>query len=253
MNTLKITQHNDFVIYLPLVVLNTWGAEAVNSALITDIDAKVKQSFEAAITPDTSIVESFMVLKFDETLKIGRYDAAISFKYEGRDVAKNIKDFFCIVEYDQHSNWRDYIIGDHVITDTQAFIAGAHYTDAEYEQLKQQLTQAIEQVEEEKAEWQRKIAELTDVAKETKATENKEEVLQAIGNIPEPDLSALAKEATLNTKAQEILTKLGNTAQQGDNAQATNSAIYHLIEQEGIATADEYAAEIRQIIGDWTN
>lgn len=171
MNTLKITQHNDFVIYLPLVVLNTWGAEAVNPALITDISAVVKQSFDAAITPDTSIVESFMVLKFDETLKTGRYDATISFKYEGRDITKNIKDFFIIVEYDQHSNWRDYIIGDHVVTDTQAFIAGAHYTDAEYGQLKQQLQQAIAEVEDEKAEWQRKVAELTDVAKESTSQE----------------------------------------------------------------------------------
>lgn len=166
MNTLKITQNNSFVIYVPLVVLNSWGEEHIIPTLITDLAASVKMPFRESITITPSVVSNFVILQFDKNLKVGKYDATISFKYEGRDVAKNIKDLFEIVEYDRQSNWRDYIVGDHVELCTQAFIAGSFLTDEDYERLKAELSAAISAAEQAKAEYIRKAQELDGVAQQ---------------------------------------------------------------------------------------
>lgn len=60
--------------------------------------------------------------------------------------------------------------------------------------------------------------------------------------------SAATDAAAAKTAAQGIT----GYALQGANTTATNTAIYQLIEQEGIPTANAYAAEIREIIGDWS-
>lgn len=207
MKTLKITQGNDFVIYLPLVLLNTSGKEPVDTSDMASVVVKVKRACADAITVTPTYVQNFMVLSFPETMALGSYDADIKFKLDGVDKSVQINKFFEIVEYDYQSNWQDYIVGDHIVTDTQAYIAGAHYTDAEYTALKAQLTAKIAEVEAVKAEWLAKVAELTGLAKEANATQNKQAILDAIANI---DLSTVAKQGS-NTAATNtaILTAIG--------------------------------------------
>ena len=106
-------------------------------------------------------------------------------------------------------------------------------TDAELEELKAEFRQASADArqaqadaEAAKAEYYRKAEALDDVAKEATS----QQILTAVGNI---DFTTLAK--------------------QGDDPTATNTAIKQLILAEGIEHAHEYAQEINEIIGDWSN
>lgn len=204
----KITKGQPFVLYVPLVILNADGSkEAVDAASLTDVTVKLQSACEES-TATIKKFEHYLVLDLPGTLETGVYavivTAAIS---QDRQFSLRIKRAFEVVDWDHQSNWRDYLVGDHIELIDQPFIAGIFNTDADYAALKEQLReknaaleQAIEDAEQAKEEWEEKAAALTDVAKET-----------------------------------------------------TSQEIKQLIINEGIPRAEIYAAEIREIIGDWSN
>lgn len=66
----------------------------------------------------------------------------------------------------------------------------------------------------------------------------KQEILGAIGNIPEPDLSTIAKEDTLVTGISDLKDSIdaiefdtSDLAKQGENSGATNTAIYENVNE----------------------
>lgn len=208
MDTLRITKNQPFVLYVPLVILNADGTkEPVQADTLTDIQVTLQApcGTTQAIVPQD--FEQWLVLSLPATLATSVYNVLVTATLAGgRDFSLRIKNCFAVVDWDEQSNWRDYIVGDHIALD-QAFIAGAYITDAEYAELKAELRAAIaaaEQAKEDadaaKADYIAKAEQLTDVAKET-----------------------------------------------------TSQEIKQLILNEGIPQAEIYAAEIRTIIGDWSN
>lgn len=240
MKQLKITQGNDFVIYLPLVLLNSSGTEAVNTNNMTDVVVTVKRACASAITLTPTYVQNYMVLSFSQDMALGDYDANIKFKLSGVDKSVQINKFFGIVEYDYQSNWQDFIVGDHVVPETQAFIAGVHYTDADYTALKAQLTAKIAEVEAVKAEWLAKVAELTGLAKQgTNASATNTAILAAI--------QAIESGAT-EAEVQVIINNL-KSALMGTNTAATLTAILAAIQEGGDVPIQEISsAQIEDIV-----
>ena len=98
--------------------------------------------------------------------------------------------------------------------------------------------------------------DLTPVAKETSLNSAKAEIITAIENAkPEIDLTEVAKETTLNSAKEEILTAVENAkpevdlsgvAKQGDNQEATNTAIL----EELMKLNGSYADQIKDIVGE---
>ena len=208
MDTLRITKNQPFVLYVPLVILNADGTkEPVQADTLTDIQVTLQAPCGSTQAIVPTAFEQWLILSLPATLATSVYNVLVTATLAGgRDFSLRIKNCFAVVDWDEQSNWRDYIVGDHIALD-QAFIAGAYYTDAEYTELKAELRAAIaaaEQAKEDadaaKADYVAKAEQLTDVAKET-----------------------------------------------------TSQEIKQLILNEGIPQAEIYAAEIRTIIGDWSN
>lgn len=225
----KITKCQPFVLYVPLVVLNGDGSkEAVEAASLSDVTVNLLNACEES-SATYNTFERYLVLDLPATLNTGVYAVVITATLpQGRQFALRIKRAFEVVDWDSQSNWRDYLVGDHIELTDQPFIAGVFATDADIERLKEELVaareeaeQAKEEAEAAKAAWEQKAAALDDVAKES--------------------------------TSQQILAEVGGVAQQGDDPTATNTEIKQLIINEGIPRANEYAAEIHEIIGDWGN
>ena len=207
METIKITKGQPFVLWIPTIMLNADGEQAVDAGTLTDVVVEVTNGCEAKSVVFHAF-EHWLVLEFGNDLNVGPCSIRIRGVLEsGRAFSLALSKPVEIVNWDKESNWDRFIIGDHIELTDHPFITGAFLTDAEYEELKAKLRQSIaaaEQAEEEaqaaKEEYDRKAEMLDDVAKETSSQEIKQ-----------------------------------------------------LIINEGIEHANEYAQQINEIIGDWTN
>ncbi len=204
MLTLKITKGQPFALWIPTIILNANGKEPVDSSTLNNINVTVSSACNGtAATPEVKTYSHWIILNFDENLLVGPYRVEITAELmTGRLFSLRINKPFEIVQWDKESNWKDYIIGDHLeLTDTP-FITGTFVSDAELEELKQelreknaQLAQAIEDAEAAKAEWERKAAELDDVAQQTTLMQGVKDIRNDIAGI-NIDTSDLAKQGT---------------------------------------------------------
>lgn len=207
METIKITKGQPFALWVPTIMLNADGEQAVDAGTLTDVVIEVTNGCEAKSVAFHAF-EHWLVLEFGNDLNVGPCSIRIRGVLEsGRAFSLALSKPVEIVNWDKESNWDRFIIGDHIELTDHPFITGAFLTDAEYDELKAKLRQSIaaaEQAEEDaqaaKEEYIEKAEMLDDVAKET-----------------------------------------------------TSQEIKQLIINEGIERAQEYAAEIREIIGDWAN
>lgn len=200
---IKIPKGQPFALFVPLVILNTDGSkEAVEADSVTDISVSLQCACET-IECSFHTHERYIVIDLPDNLKTQEYAAIINATLPtGRPFALRIKRAFAVVEWDYQSNWRDYIIGEHIeLTDTP-LIAGDYITDSELENLKAQWRKRISEVEAVKAEYEARLHELQGLAQETTS----QQILNAVGNI---DFSSLAK--------------------QGSNPDATNTAILNTV------------------------
>jgi hypothetical protein len=224
----KITKDQPFVLYVPLVILNGDGSkEVVDAASLSNVLVKL-QSACGETESTFSTFDHYLVLDLPATLTTGVHAVIITANLpQGRQFALRIKRAFEVVDWDFQSNWRDYLVGDHIELTDQPFIAGVFATDADIERLKEELrqqkaaaAQAQAEAEVAKAEWEQKAAELDGVAQE----ETSQSILTAVWNI---DFSTLAK--------------------QGDNPAATNSAILEAMSH--ISPTDPNSLALAQFFG----
>ena len=173
------------------------------------------------------ISESGVAIVLPSTLARGTYDIVLTAIYEENAIRAAYEGAITIVPWNSQSDAQQFLPGSPIVLEA-AYIIGGTLTDAELEELKAEFRQATADArqaqadaEAAKAEYDRKAEALDDVAKET--------------------------------TSQQILTAVGNAAQQGNDPTATNTAIKQLILAEGIEHAHEYAQEINEIIGDWSN
>lgn len=222
----KITKGQPFVLYVPLVILNGDGSkEAVEAASLSDVTVKMLNACEES-SATYNTFERYLVLDLPATLNTGVYAVVITATLpQGRQFALRIKRAFEVVDWDSQSNWRDYIVGDHIELTDQPFIAGVFATDADIERLKEELrqqkaaaAQAQAEAEAAKAEYDRKAAELDGVAQQGTLTEGVAAIRDDISHV-DIDTTTLAKESqvkdgndTAISVSKEVRSEVGTSS-----------------------------------------
>lgn len=230
---IKVVEGNDFALLLPLKK-RTYAA---NVPIDEDIDATELQNVVFKIgtreyTPELG-TDGVRVVVTDKPAR-GTYDIVLTATYRGSAIAVTYFEALTIVAWNYQSNAEQYVQGSPIEMQC-AYVIGGTLTDAELIALKQQYIAAKEAMQEAQAAAER--------AKE--AYDEKAEMLEDV-----------AQETTSRT----ILGYAEAGAVQGSNRNATNTAIMQVVVRnqelillDGIERANEYAAIINEIIGDWSN
>lgn len=221
METLKIVKGQPFVLWVPTIMLNADGKQAIDASTLTNV-AVTAGSGCKKIDIGYQPFEHWLVLQFGGDLDVGPYNIRIDGKLEsGREFSLALSKAVEIVNWDKDSNWDRFIVGDHVELTDAPFITGTFYTDAELEQLKAewrekntQLDQAIEEAEQAKRDWEKKAADLDGVAQEATS--------QSI-------LARTGEAKTAAEAAAQAAQAISGYALQGTDQTATNTAIFAAI------------------------
>ena len=224
--TIAVPEDNSFTLILPLQQRNYVSNVPIDTPIVYD-DLEDVVLTVGGVEYDTTQELDGVHVEFAEGLKRGIYDIILTANYRGAQIRAAYFEALKAVQWQYLSSFEQYTVGSPVVADA-AFVIGGPLTDAELEALKAEYRDKIaaaeaaeEAAEQAKEDWEQKAQQLDDVAKET--------------------------------TSQQILSAVDGVAQQGTDQNATNTAIYQLIEQEGIPRANQYAAEIREIIGDWAS
>lgn len=230
---IKVVEGNDFALLLPLKK-RTYVS---NVPIDEDIDATELQNVVFKIgaqeyTPELG-TDGVRVVVTDKPAR-GTYDIVCTATYRGSAIVAAYFEALTIVAWNYQSNAEQYVQGSPIEMQS-AYVIGGTLTDAELVALKQQYIAAKEAMQEAQA-----AAERAKAAYDAKA-----EMLEDV-----------ARETTSRT----ILSFAEAGAVQGSNRNATNTAIMQVVERnqelillDGIERANEYAAIINEIIGDWSN
>ena len=222
---IKVAEGNDFTLILPLKA-RTYSIDGRPSDRdlevqnLTDVVLKI-----GGVSYECSVVELGVSVFVAGTLPVGTYDVVLTGKYFDSNIRAAYFSLLTVVSWNYQSDAEQYLPGSPIVAGAVVLIGGA-LDDADIDALKAELRQAIADNRAAQAE-----AEAAKQAYIEKAEQ----------------LEDFAKETT----SQQILSGVGSAAQQGTDASATNTAIYNLVRQEGIERANEYAAEIHEIIGYW--
>lgn len=245
MKTIPIQQGNDWVLkIMPHFIDGT----PINPTLIDDLT--IKRNDTEIIPEAISIEGNYICIEMLGVLALGKYSITILGSVGNRQVRDKRLDLFEIVEHGCGIPYGEYR--------SECIIIGS--SDDELDEIKadllakQQAADAAKAAADaKKAEFEEKIEELDDIATETQATANKQEILTKIENT-QPDLSSVAKEATLQGVSDKVgtftdptetvahklenltfdktdLAKEATTAKQGNDITATNTAIKALLQE----------------------
>lgn len=221
METLMIVKGQPFVLWVPTIMLNANGKQAIDASTLTNVAVTAGNGCKK-IDIGYQPFEHWLVLQFGGDLEVGPYNIRIDGKLEsGREFSLALSKAVEIVNWDKDSNWDRFIVGDHVELTDAPFITGTFYTDAELEQLKAEYRekiaeaeQAKEEAEEAKAEWEQKAADLDGVAQEATS--------QSI-------LTRTGEAKTAAEAAAQAAQAISGYALQGADQTATNTAIFAAI------------------------
>ena len=223
---IRITEGNNFSVILPLRSRTYVATKPIDEDIDYEQLENVVVTF-GGIEYAAQVTAQGIQIDLPATLDVGIYDILLTAGYLESHIRAAYESAVTIVPWSAQSTAEQYVIGSPIVLRAAYVLSGA-LTDAELEELKEeyrkkkaQLDEAVAEAEAAKAEWENKAEQLNDVAQET--------------------------------TSQQILTEVEEAAKQGTDPTATNTAIKELIINEGIERADEYAAEIREIIGDWNN
>lgn len=242
-STIKITKGQPFVLWIPTIILNADSKVPVDSSTLSNVSVHVSSVCNGVdITKSVNYYEHWIVLGFGDDLIVGPYRVEVTGDLaSGRSFCLRMSKPFEIVQWDHESNWRDYLVGDHIELSDQPFIAGEFTTDAEYEALKQQLREQIAAAEQAEAEaiaekerYAEAIEHLDDIAQESTLTQGVSDIRNDIANI-DIDTTTLAKETTAQQAAADAAAAktaaqgITGYALQGSDQTATNTALASLI------------------------
>lgn len=202
-----IVEGNAFKGIVPLYYATSGTKVPLDAALISNLTIRISKS--GVEVPDIPFItaEHRVIIGFNEKLTKGAYSVEILGDVESLGLRYAKKLGFQIVGWNEQSNFDGLVCGMDVPLEDALFILSA--SGGEIEELEERLREAIAEAQAAKEEYIRKAGELTDVAHETNATQNKEEVIQAIGAIPQPVIPTdYAKEVTLTTLANSILEEI---------------------------------------------
>lgn len=241
METLKIVKGQPFVLWVPTIMLNADGKQAIDASTLTNVAVTAGNGCKK-IDIGYQPFEHWLVLQFGGNLEVGPYNIRIDGKLESdREFSLALSKAVEIVNWDKDSNWDRFIVGDHVELTDAPFITGTFYTDAELEALKEEYRekiaeaeQAKEEAEEAKREWEQKAADLDGVAQEATLTQGVQDIREDIAHI-DIDTTTLAKETTAEAAkqaaqdAKAAAQAIAGYSLQGADPTATNTALAALI------------------------
>lgn len=225
----KITCGQPFVVYLPLVILNADGSkEAVDASLLTDVVVKLQAHGVDDVTVETEAYEHYLVLNIPGTMPVAEYNIIVNATLSnGRPFTLRMSRALGVMSWDWQTNWRDYLVGEHIELCDQPFIAGEFTTDAEYDALKQQLRKQIAAAKHAEAEaiaekerYAYALEHLDDVAKETTLLHNSAAIIEAISGIHIDIQENIATKDDVTAAKQAILDALSQIQPEDPNSKA---------------------------------
>ena len=191
-NTIKVTAGNAFSLLLPLkakqYVSEQPIEEVINAALLTDVQVLLNNEE----WNEYELGEDGVLVHFPSTLPKGVYNIELTAKYGGIAIRAAYFQCLSIVAWSYQADAESYIPTSPLVADA-AFIISVK-GDEELTALKEQYRDAIAATEAEKAEYERKVAELNGVAKESTS----QEILTAVQSAPVIPLTNDQVEAIIN-------------------------------------------------------
>lgn len=223
--TIKITEGNAFTLIFPLkrrsYVAERPIDEDIDVTRLTDVRVTLG-GVEYAPTIETYGVR----IDVPATLARGTYDGLLTADYDGNAIRGAYESCVQIVAWNAQSNAQQYILGSPVATKA-AYVLGYMPTDAEVEELKQQLREQIAAAEQAEAEaiaekerYTEAIEHLDDIAQESTLTQGVSDIRNDIANI-DIDTTTLAKETTAQQAATDAAA--AKTAAQAITGYATET------------------------------
>lgn len=238
--TIQIPQGNEFSLFVPFVVLSKNGREDASAALWNNVQVVVRMSNKSEDIPHTTALqEQYVVISFDNSLKLGSYDVIISGEYERRKVCAPLNNHFAITAW-ADGNYADFIVGQPIICPTQTII-GQFNTTQDIEDLTEELRAALAAAEAAKEEYEEKVEELSDVAQQSTLTEGIADIRGDIAGIS-IDTTTIAKQGT-NASATLTATQTAATNAYA-SAEAAKTATV-----DGNDTAVGVAKDVRSEVG----
>ena len=164
-NTIKVTAGNAFSLLLPLkakqYVSEQPIEEVINAALLTDVQVLLNNEE----WNEYELGEDGVLVHFPSTLPKGVYNIELTAKYGGIAIRAAYFQCLSIVAWSYQADAESYIPTSPLVADA-AFVISAN-GDEELTAHKEQYRNAIAATEAEKAEYERKVAELNDVAQQS--------------------------------------------------------------------------------------
>ena len=244
--TVKITAGQPFTVFVPLVILNADGTkEAVEANTLTDVSVKAQNGAREYTVP-ANTYDHYLVLQVSkDLLPVGVYDLIITATLQsGRAFRLAMQEAIGVMSWDWQTNWRDYLVGDHIELCDQPFIAGEFVTDAELEELKRELREAIAEAEQakeeaiaEKEHYAEAVEQLDDLARQgDNPNATNTQILYDVNHLVVPPPTGMALESTLTAGITALQNAI--TALYGGDLTATLSALKTAIANISIDTSD---------------
>lgn len=182
-NTIKVTAGNAFSLLLPLKAKQYISEqpieEVINAALLTGVQVLLN----GEEWNEYELGEDGVLVHFPSTLSKGVYNIELTAKYGGIAIRAAYFQCLSIVAWSYQADAENYIPTSPLVADA-AFVISAN-GDEELTALKEQYRDAIAATEAEKAEYERKVAELNGVAQESTSQEILEKVSGIKGDNPD--------------------------------------------------------------------
>lgn len=198
----RIIEKQAFIAAVPMYIKNTDGTQMpVSVQALTDlqVQVKVKNGAEVYAYTVSRDVYNNVLLDFAQGVGCYVYSVLVTAKLGGREIRTYYQEAFEGVKYNRDTTFENFITGDTITLPDSVFVLSADTSAVAA--LSEQLQQAIATAEAAKAEYEQKLHDLQGVAQEATS----QQILYDVEHI-DFDKSDLAK--------------------QGNNAAATNTAIY---------------------------
>lgn len=178
---IKVVEGNAFSVVVPLKVRTFESCRPIDE----DIDPTrlTNVVFKFGGVEYTPVIDERGVsAALPATLARGTYDIVVTGDYGDNPIRAAYEGAVTIVPWNSQSDAQQYLPGSPIVLEA-AYIIGGALTDEELEELKAQLREEIAAAEEAEAEaqaakeeWERRIEELDDVAKESTSQEIKSQI-----------------------------------------------------------------------------
>lgn len=141
----KITKGQPFVVYVPLVIMNMGCVKEVDADSLTNVQVNIIGAC-TEFSAEYHAYKNFIVIGLPDCLIPAEYSIEINATLDtGRPFALRIRRAFEVVNWDEQSNWRNFIVGDHIELRDQPFIIGAYCCqgDIDWDELLEKINDIV--------------------------------------------------------------------------------------------------------------